>query len=91
MITCNKCGAQINDNEQKCAYCGWMNYNAAEDEYFKKLEKIKDSVNELQMVPEQSLGQEVKGVGKNLVKSIVIVIVALAIIFGLILIHDFMI
>lgn len=84
LIICNSCGAEFSNDEPKCPYCGTMNYEGAEKEYFEKLEDIREDVEELNAVPMQEAKKELKKQGK-FIKKIFFVVVALVAIFGLII------
>lgn len=81
LIICNSCGAQFTNDEPKCPYCGTMNYDGAEKEYFEKLEDIREDVEDLNAVPMQEAKAELKKQGK-FIKKIVTVVVVLGVIFG---------
>ncbi|MBQ8278617.1 MAG: hypothetical protein IJZ23_02130 [Roseburia sp.] len=84
LIICNSCGAEFSNEEPKCPYCGTMNYDGAEKEYFEKLEDIREDVEELNAVPMQETKAELKKQGR-FIKKIVTVVLVLAVIFGVIL------
>ena len=72
MIICAKCGAEIEDNQPKCEYCGWMNYNAAEEEYFEKLEAIREQIKELETEPETVFKSDIKHIIKDVIIAIIV-------------------
>lgn len=83
MIKCEKCGADIDENQTKCEYCGWMNYPAAEDEYFDKLENIRNNVQALESEPEKAFDSDIKKIKTNVIYSVlgvVLVIAAIAVV-----------
>ena len=45
-IICGNCGAPMGETDAYCPYCGIMNYNGAEKEYFEQLEGIKDKLED---------------------------------------------
>ena len=44
---CSNCGAEINEKDAYCPYCGVMNARAAEREYMEKLEDIREDTERL--------------------------------------------
>lgn len=81
LIICNSCGAQFGNEEPKCPYCGTMNYEGAEKEYFKKLADIREDVEELNAVPMQEAKKELKKQGR-LIKKVLIAVVVLGLILA---------
>ncbi len=84
MVVCNSCGAHFDNDEPKCPYCGTMNYEGAEKEYFEKLEDIREDVEELNAVPMQETKAEWKNQGR-FIKKIVITVLVLTVAFGAII------
>lgn len=85
MIKCEKCGADIDDNQPKCEYCGWMNYPAAENEYFDKLESIRDKMQTLETAPEKAYASDIKKIKSNIIFSVagVLIVIALIVLFDI--------
>ena len=77
LTVCNSCGAQFGSDHPKCPYCGTMNYEGAEKEYFEKLEDIREDVEELNAVPIQETKAELIKQGR-FVRRIVLIVVLLA-------------
>ena len=80
LIVCNSCGAQFGSDHPKCPYCGMMNYEGAEKEYFQKLEDIREDVEELNSVPMQETKAELKKQGR-FIRKIVLIVVIIAMVF----------
>ena len=89
LIVCNSCGAQVGSDSSKCPYCGMMNYEGAEKEYFQKLEDIREDVEELNAVPIQETKAEIKKQGLFIRKIALIVVVLVAIFAGILLVQEF--
>lgn len=81
LLVCNSCGAQFSNDEPKCPYCGTMNYDGAEKEYFEKLEDIREDVEDLNAVPMQETKAELKKQGK-FIKNVIVIVVVLGLVFG---------
>ena len=88
LVICNSCGAQFGNDHPKCPYCGTMNYEGAEKEYFEKLEDIREDVEELNTVPMQETKAELKKQGKFIRKVVTIVIVLAAVFGGIIFLQE---
>lgn len=88
LIVCNSCGAQYGSDHSKCPYCGTMNYEGAEKEYFEKLEDIREDVEELNSIPMQETKAELKKQGR-FIRKIVLIVVLLAMVFaGIFLVQE---
>lgn len=88
LVVCNSCGAQFSNEEPKCPYCGTMNYDGAEKEYFEKLEDIREGVEELNTVPVQETKAELKKQGKLIKKVVIVVLVLAAVLGGIIFLQE---
>lgn len=84
LIICNSCGAEFNNEEPKCPYCGVMNYEGAEKEYFEKLEDIREDVADLNKVPLQEAKAELKKQGR-FIRKIVLAVLMLVAVFAVII------
>lgn len=80
-VICNSCGAEFDNNEPKCPYCGSMNYDGAEKEYLEKLEDVREDMEDLKDVSAEETKKEIKSQG-SFIKKIVIIVA----IIGLLLI-----
>jgi len=83
LVICDSCGAQFSNEEPKCPYCGTMNYEGAEKEYFEKLEDIREDVEKLSEVPLKETKAELKKQGR-FIKKIVLAVCVLAIVVAVI-------
>ena len=79
MITCPNCGAQINEDEATCIYCGYINIKGAEKKHQEHIEEIREDIEELKKEPEKALK---KGMSKS-VKVILRTLLILLILVGL--------
>ncbi len=78
---CTHCGAEIDEHEVNCPYCGYLNPYGAERHYMKELEVIRKKTDELDDHPEESVKTEVKRKGR---RAGFIFLIALLIIGGII-------
>lgn len=83
MIKCAYCGADYDDMQPECPYCGTMNYKGAEAKYLGQLENVRSDMADLGNVPEQETRKEVKNVGR-LIRNIFLImaLVVLLIVVG---------
>lgn len=59
-VHCPNCGAEYDDLEARCPFCKTFNYQGAENQYFEKLEELRDDMEELDRVPTAVYRKEVK-------------------------------
>lgn len=78
---CTNCGAEIDENDASCPYCGYLNPYGAERKYMKELEVIRVKTDKLDDHPENYVKAEVKKKGR---KAGFIFLVVLAVIGGLV-------
>lgn len=81
-IICSGCGAEFEDTLPKCPYCDLMNYKGAEKEYLDKLEDVREDLDNLSYVPENTVKEEIKKQGHLLRKIIIIIIAIFVLWFG---------
>lgn len=72
-IICSSCGGHFPENIPKCPYCGSLNYAGAEAEYLKKLDDVKEDVEELKEVPVRETKKAFAGQMKRLWKILLII------------------
>lgn len=60
MKICKNCGAEIGDQEASCSYCGALQYETAEKEYWDKMDQVQKDMEELKKVPENTYRQEIR-------------------------------
>lgn len=77
---CTHCGAEIDEKDASCPYCGYLNPYGAERKYMKELEVIRKKTDELDDHPEDYVKAEVKKTGR---KAGFIFLIVLAVIGGL--------
>ena len=80
-VICDSCGAEFSNDEPKCPYCGTMNYDGAEKEYFEKLENVRSDMEDLKTVSAEETKKEFKKQGSFIKKVLVV-----ALIIGLLLV-----
>ena len=76
-MICKNCGAKIPDEKAACEYCGFMNYERAEQEYFEELDDIRDDLSELEYAPEEAEHHAVSGI---ITSTITVLVIGLAVI-----------
>jgi len=59
-VICDSCGAEFSNDEPKCPYCGTMNYDGAEKEYFEKLENVRSDMEDLKTVSAEETKKSLK-------------------------------
>lgn len=59
-IICSGCGAEYDATLPKCPYCDIINYSGAEAEYLNKLDDVREDMEELAYVPQESVKAELK-------------------------------
>lgn len=72
---CPNCGAKIDKDVTKCPYCGYINIEGAEKQYFEELGEIKQNLAEVADVPTEELK---KGLSKS-AKVVITTLVVLAV------------
>ncbi len=77
---CTHCGAEIDEKDASCPYCGYLNPYGAERKYMKELEVIREKTDELDDHPEEYVKTEVKRKGRT---AGFIFLIVLAMIAGL--------
>ena len=82
-FNCESCGALLNDSVARCPYCGTLIPGGAEREYMQKLYAIREDMEELCSVPEESLKTELRRQGRRMRKIILAAIIAALLLAGL--------
>lgn len=77
VIKCKSCGASIPVRDRFCTFCGAVNEIGDELEYQKKLEDIREDMQQLENVPTETYKKEVKKSAKSI--GIIAVIVAIVV------------
>ena len=92
IIKCENCGAEIDENEPKCPYCGALNEIGGEREYMEKLDDIREDMEEL---PEEvdhetkkELKRSVKLIRNAALITIGVILILVGIEFGYNFIHE---
>lgn len=78
-MICQFCAAEFEEDLVKCPYCGSTNIVAAEAEYMKKLEDIREDVEEIREIPKAEVHKVVKKQKGIFKLSLIIVSIYLAI------------
>lgn len=83
MAVCKNCGAEIGENETTCKYCGAVQYEAANKEYWDQMEKIQDDLEKLEEVPQKEWKKEVgiqaKRIRKIFISGAVVILLCVSI------------
>ena len=82
-IVCSNCGANFDEKEAKCPFCGYISYPGAEDKFMKDMEEIRDNLSDLASVPKQEYKKEMSK-QKKIVIFTIIIISAIASVIGII-------
>lgn len=59
-MICPNCGASVEEHLSKCPYCGTMNFAGAEKEYLNELDDLKEDLDDLNDVPDETVKKELK-------------------------------
>lgn len=79
---CKNCGAIISVNDHKCPYCDGFNYVGAKKKYFRDLNHIKDNLEELEEIPNDSYKKETSFQIRRIVKTLLICVLITALIYA---------
>ena len=80
-FNCESCGALLSEGMARCPYCGTLIPGGAEKEYMQKLDAIREDMEELSSVPEESLKAELRRQGR-LMRSVIAAAVLLALLLA---------
>ena len=87
-FNCESCGALLKDSMARCPYCGTLIPGGAEREYMQKLDSIREDMEELCSVPEQSLKTELRRQGRRMRKIIAAATVVALLLAGLFVLQN---
>lgn len=79
-IICPNCGAAIKVNEPKCPFCGYINFEGAEEKFMRDLEKTEDQLNR---IPQEQKKHYKKSMQKN--SKIIFITFFIVIVIGFVL------
>lgn len=86
MAVCKNCGAEIGENETECKYCGAVQYEAANKEYWDQMEKIQNDLEKLEEIPQKEWKKEVgiqaKRIQKIFISGTVILLLCISVGMG---------
>lgn len=51
IMKCSNCGGDFEENEEKCPYCGELNYKGAKQKHIRKLQNTKSDLGKLKEIP----------------------------------------
>ena len=88
IIICKSCGADFDASQPNCPYCGTMNLPAAEKAYMQKLEGIRTDLHRMGQRAEKETKKHFGRLGKKLLIFALVLLVALALGFGLYARHE---
>ena len=78
-ILCRSCGAEYDGRETKCPWCGTRTDAGAEREYMKKLSDVKDDLEGLSDIPEQSFrrnaGKQIRQIRGILIFALILFLI----------------
>lgn len=79
MIKCKECGALIEEQVERCPYCGAINEMGAEQQYMQDMDELKDDLEDLGNIPKEEITREVKKHLKFTGKTVVITLIVVAV------------
>lgn len=85
LITCPNCGAEFDEELTNCPYCGSTNIKGAEKEYFKRLEGVRQDMEDLHDDAGEAMRYEAKRQGKKLWILFLVLGIFVLLIIGLIM------
>ena len=80
---CPNCGAEFDEAEPKCPYCGTLNPRGAQNEYMRKLRKLRDETGQLAEEAEDAVHRQTRANSRTLIRVLLILLAAAAVIFGI--------
>ena len=78
MAVCPNCGAQIDEMEERCPYCGSTNLTGAKAGYKRKLDGMVDGLKQMKDDPLEETGRELARSGSRLLGALVVFAVIVA-------------
>ena len=87
-IICKACGAEFDASNPNCPYCGSTNLSGAETEYLKKLDGIKENLDDLNDYHLNETKKQFKAQGTKLIAMIVLPITLIIFVMLLIVIFQ---
>ena len=87
MIVCPNCGAQIEKDNTKCPYCGYINIEGAEKKFQEDLNEIRENIEETRKEPSKALVRGFTGGGKTIFITVAVLVI-LAVLFFLELLRE---
>ena len=81
---CTSCGAQVDENEEKCPYCGAINPVGAEAAYMDRLHQLNTKMSEMDDDLEETYVRELKKNGTRVAWTagiIFVIFLVLAVVF----------
>lgn len=87
-IKCRECGALIDEQVERCPYCGAINENGAEEKYMQDMDALRDNLEDLGDIPKEEITQEVQKHLKFTGKTVVLTLVAVAIVAVVLLLYN---
>ena len=80
---CPECGAEFDEAEPKCPFCGQMNPRGAQEAYMKKLRALNDQTERLADEAEEAVRQQTRENGRALIRVLVIIFAVAAILVAI--------
>ncbi len=87
-IKCRECGALIDEQVERCPYCGAINETGAEEKYMQDMDALRDNLEDLGDIPKEEITQEVQKHLKFTGKTVVLTLVAVAIVAVVLLLYN---
>lgn len=87
-IICRSCGAEVEECLPKCPFCDTFILQGAEQEYMDKLHQVREDMEDLKQIPEETVKQELKSQGRRIRRILIIAGIAAALLAGLFVWED---
>ena len=82
-MICRECDAKFEDKDEKCPYCGALNYLGAEEKYFEELDEIKEDVGEIPNIIKKEYSLTLKKQMKIILVIVCITMIVIGIVIGI--------
>lgn len=81
-IKCKSCGAQYDELEPVCPYCGEFNYIGSTEQYYNKLDDIKDNLSKLPEQQKEDYANTAKSSTKKVGKFLLMALIIIGVVVG---------
>ncbi len=74
MIKCPNCGAEIDNDTERCPYCGYINKEGAEKKFQSDISEIRDNIEETKKEPAKALAKGFSGGTRTILITICVLV-----------------